>query len=142
MSVWLDTISSATSLVGSEGTLVSVSIHVVPRLLESLLEALARLDFPVNPQIYHDAALVYYYDDGRERTEPTTLVEFPAYANKLSGLRDALQANGFDPDSVIASEMLDDLHSEGRMETAPAGVGYRARRRLKIAGLVRSATLQ
>ena len=47
------------ALSGSEGTLVSVSICVDPRHLEPLLEALAQVSFPINPQIYHDAALVY-----------------------------------------------------------------------------------
>jgi hypothetical protein len=36
-----------------EGDLVSLRISVEPRLLEDLLEALAQLDFPVNPQLYH-----------------------------------------------------------------------------------------
>ena len=47
---------STATLCGREGVLVSVSIHVDPRHLESLLEALAHLQFPINPQIYHDAA--------------------------------------------------------------------------------------
>ncbi len=44
------------SLFGREGELVSVRITVEPRLLEDLLDALAVLDFPVNPQLYHHTA--------------------------------------------------------------------------------------
>jgi len=36
------------------------------------LDALAHLDFPINPQICHDAA-------------PATFVEFPAYEKRLQG---------------------------------------------------------
>ena len=57
MSSSLAAISSA-SLATTEGALVSVSIHIDPRYLEVLLEALARIDFPINPQIYHDAEIV------------------------------------------------------------------------------------
>ena len=55
---------SATTLCGREGALVCVSISVDPRSLESLLEALAELDFPINPQIFHDAALIPPRIDG------------------------------------------------------------------------------
>jgi len=40
-------------LFGLEGELVSLRIRVEPKHLEDLLEALALLDFPVNPQLYH-----------------------------------------------------------------------------------------
>jgi hypothetical protein len=142
MSVWPQTASTGASLIGSEGALVSVAIHVSPRFLESLLEALAELDFPVNPQIYHDAAIVYEYGDGRERTEATTIVEFPAYAGRLTKLRTALEAYGFDPESVTVTGMLDELHSEGPAEPAPPGADYRRRRLCKSAGLTRGGTLQ
>ena len=52
MSVWQCT-PSASPLSGSEGELVSVSISVDPRDLEGLLEALAHISFPINPQIFH-----------------------------------------------------------------------------------------
>ena len=39
------------ALFGQEGELVLLRVAVEPRLLEDLLEALARLDFPVNPQL-------------------------------------------------------------------------------------------
>ena len=66
------------SLAHSQGQLVSVSIRVDPNGLESLLEALAQVSFPINPQIYHDAAVVYRYADDREETEAATLVEIIA----------------------------------------------------------------
>lgn len=142
MSVWPETICHASALVGSEGALVLVSIHTAPRLLENLLETLAELDFPVNPQIYHDAAVVYVFADGAERTEPATLVEFPAYQSRIPGLHQALQARGFDPDAITVSGMLDDSLTEGPLEPAPAGAGYRARRLRKVAGLIRTTPLQ
>jgi len=62
MSVWQCT-PSAAPIGGSEGELVAVSITVNPRDLEALLEALASVDFPINPQICH--------------AESETMVEFP-----------------------------------------------------------------
>src|SRR5664279_6422817 len=73
MSVWPNTLPVTPSLSTAEGALVSVSIHVEPHCLESLLEALALVSFPINPQIYHEAALVYRFADGREETESVTL---------------------------------------------------------------------
>lgn len=64
------------ALFGREGELVSLRIATEPKLLEELLEALASLDFPVNPQLYH---------------RPTeVLVEFPAYSNQVERVREAL----------------------------------------------------
>ena len=69
MSVWPKPLprgwGDTPSLSSSEGALVSVSISVDPHCLESLLEALAQVSFPINPQIYHDAAIVYRYADER-----------------------------------------------------------------------------
>jgi hypothetical protein len=63
-------------LVGIEGELVSLSIATEPKHLEELLDALAGLDFPVNPQLYHCPAEV--------------IVEFPAYSGQVERVRDAL----------------------------------------------------
>lgn len=64
------------ALFGREGELISLRIATEPKLLEELLEALASLDFPVNPQLYH---------------QPTeVLVEFPAYSNQVERVREAL----------------------------------------------------
>jgi len=64
------------ALFGQEGELISLSIATDPKILEELLEALASLDFPVNPQLYHRPAEV--------------LVEFPAYLNQVEHVREAL----------------------------------------------------
>jgi len=70
-----------TALFGREGELISLSIATEPKLLEDLLEALASLDFPVNPQLYHRPAQV--------------LVEFPAYSSQVEQVRHALLRQGF-----------------------------------------------
>jgi hypothetical protein len=93
MSVW-QCAPSASVLCGSEGELVSVSISVDPRHLETLLEALAKLDFPINPQIYHS---------GR------TVVEFPAYAKRLPQVEGAAgEVSGV---SIHVKGMLEEIHS-------------------------------
>ena len=131
MSVWPETPPLAPSLSTAEGALVSVSIHVEPHSLESLLEALAQVSFPINPQIYHDAALVYRYADGREETESITLVEFPAYEGRLEEVRRALQAYGFPADCIHAVSMLDDIQSDSQREPAPEGAAYVSSLRVK-----------
>jgi hypothetical protein len=119
------------SLSTSEGALVSVSISVDPRRLESLLETLASVSFPINPQIYHDAVIVYRYPDRHEEAQPTTLVEFPAYDHRLGEVRQVLEACGFDPADVKATSMLEEIHSADAMEPAPAGAAYVSRCRVK-----------
>jgi hypothetical protein len=138
MSVW-PTTTAGPLLSGSEGALVSVSIHVDPRHLESLLEALAQVSFPVNPQIYHDALMVYRYVDEREETEATTLVEFPAYAAQMEEVEHALDAYGFDPAIVHVTTMLEEIQSASQPEPAPRGAPYVSRYRVKhrIAGTLR-----
>jgi hypothetical protein len=123
MSVW--------PLSTTEGQLLSVSICVEPNALESLLEALARVSFPINPQIYHDAAVVYRYPDDREETEAITLVEFPAYEARLPEVRDALSAYGFDSSSIIAIDMLTEIQSPIHLEPTPPGAEYVSRYRVK-----------
>ena len=131
MSVWPKILPSAPSLSGREGDLISASINVDPRYLESLLEALAQVGFPINPEIYHDAAMVYLYPDGREETAATTLVEFPAYGGQLDQVRCALNTYGFDPASLQVTRMLDRIQSDCQPERAPAGAAYVARYRIK-----------
>jgi hypothetical protein len=127
MGVW-PAAAPVPSLSSGEGDLVSVSIDVLPRNLE----ALARVDFPINPQIYHDAEMVYQFSDGREKAESTTLVEFPAYAGRLGEVRDALAAFGFDPGSVSVTGMWEEIHAESVAEPAPPGASYISRRRSKL----------
>jgi hypothetical protein len=122
---------SASSLCGREGALLSVSISVDPQHLESLLEALAQLRFPINPQIYHDAALVYRFPDAHEESEGTTLVEFPAYQGQLEAVTAAIKSYGFDPASLQATGMLDEIQAERPIEPAPHGAPYLGRYRVK-----------
>ena len=131
MRVWPQPAVAGPSLATSEGSLVSISVSVDPRRLEALLEALAQIGFPINPQIYHNASYVYVYPDGHEEAEPTTLVEFPAYAQRLDEVRRALEANGFDPHSAEVVSMLDEIHRAPPLEPAPPGAKYRARYRMK-----------
>jgi hypothetical protein len=131
MRVWPDTLPTGPSLSSREGALVSVSIHVDPRRLESLLESLAQIGFPINPQIYHDAVMVYVYADRHEESETTTLVEFPAYADRVDEVRRALTANGFDPFAIQVTSMLDEIHSSSPSEPAPPGAPYVSRQRVK-----------
>src|SRR5947209_3922453 len=131
MSVWPNTTAVGAALEGRDGLLVCISISVQPRYLEALLEALANVPFPVNPQIYHNAAVVYVYADGREEAQSTTLVEFPAYAGQLSQVRQALNAYRLDEESIHVAAMLDDIHSQRLPEPGPPGAPYVGRYRLK-----------
>jgi hypothetical protein len=124
MSVWPISPPSGTALEGSEGLLVSVSVSVPPRDLEAALDTLAQLDFPINPQIYHNASVEYVYPGGRSESEPVTLVEFPAYESRLDRVRSALAAAGFDNDSIHVAEMLSEIRQEGVSEPAPPGAAY------------------
>ena len=94
MSDWPD---SAPSLLGREGELVSVRISVEPKVLEDVLEALAGLDFPVNPQLYHKPALV--------------TVEFPAWSARLDDVRRVLREHGFSPAALEVSGVLTAAHA-------------------------------
>jgi len=131
MSVWPKTLPVAAALSTAEGALVSVSIHVEPQCLESLLEALAMVSFPINPQIYHDAALVYRYADGREESESITMVEFPAYEARLAEVRNSVQAYGFERECIHAIGMWEEIQSDLRVEPAPEGAAYISRYRVK-----------
>lgn len=83
MSVWPASQKIAPALFGAEGELVLLHISVEPKLLEDLLEVLARLDFPVNPELYH---------------QPNSVsVEFPAYSGRVDEVRKLLRLYGFDP---------------------------------------------
>jgi hypothetical protein len=114
---------SPASLASSEGALVSVSIHIHPRYLETLLEALARIDFPINPQIYHDAEIVTVHLDGSEEIEDTTLVEFPAYVGRLEEVHRGLRAYGLSGDAIHVTSMLDELRAKGPIALEPVQPG-------------------
>jgi hypothetical protein len=95
MSVWHNAAAAVPSLLGLEGELVVASITVQPYQLEELLDALAQVTFPVNPQIYHQSGVV----------------EFPAYANRLPEVRAALEASGFNSSVLSVRSMLDALQT-------------------------------
>ena len=84
--------TSPAALFGAEGELVSLSIAVEPRLLEDLLEALAKLTFPVNPELCHRPAQV--------------TVEFPAYRSRVAEVRETLASNGFEAEGLRATGVL------------------------------------
>lgn len=81
-----DVVHQTPALHGIEGDLILLSVAVEPRSLEALLDVLAGLDFPVNPQLYHRAA--------------RSVVEFPAYAQRVAEVRQALERNGFNPQAL------------------------------------------
>ncbi len=85
------------------------------------------MSFPINPQIYHDAALVYRFANGREETESITMVEFPAYEARLAEVRHSVQAYGFEPDCIHAIGMLEEIQSDLQEEPAPEGASYVSR---------------
>jgi hypothetical protein len=119
------------SLKGVEGDLVSFTVRVNPRDLEDVLEALANLEFPVNPQIYHHAEISFYYADGSETHETVTLVEFPGYASWADDVRRALDVNGFDSGVLHVNGMLEEIHSDGDFHPAPPGAPYQYLRIVK-----------
>jgi hypothetical protein len=88
------------------------------------------VDFPINPEIYHQAELVYRSPEGREETEPITLVVFPAFASRLDEVRRALEAYNFDPTGIQVTGMLDELRSEFHEEAAGSRRQCRVRRQL------------
>ena len=114
------------SLRGAEGELVSMRIAVEPKLLEKLLDVLARLSFPINPQLYHNAATVSAGLDGGRRTEPATIVEFPAWAGQVAEVGGALTSAGFDAACSSIQSMLEDILSSPGGAPAPPGARHKA----------------
>ncbi len=93
----------ALSIAGSEGELILIRVAVSSRLLEDLLETLANLDYPINPQIYHPA------NEGQG-----TVVEFPAYETWIDEVKRALHYNHV-PAKVSSRRMIDELSEGGAM---------------------------
>ncbi len=114
MSVWSVAASPQPPLWGAEGALILVSVAVEPPRLEALLDALARLEFPINPEIFHDAGT---------RDRPAARVEFPAYEKRLPEIRQALETCGFPAGPVVATAMLDSIHGK---QAAAAAAGSTA----------------
>jgi hypothetical protein len=96
MNVWPNPESSGFNLSTNEGELLAVSIRVEPRRLEALLEALALVSFPINPQIHHGAE---------------TVVEFPAYRGRIAEVERVLEAGGFAPQSLRSTAMLEEIRA-------------------------------
>ena len=88
-------------LTTSEGELVSVQVTVEPKLLEYLLEALADVPFPINPEIHHPVPGVSRH----------TVVEFPAYSDRLSEVYRALNACGLPTLGVKVENMLEHIQT-------------------------------
>lgn len=81
------------ALFGADGELVLARVSVEPRHLEDLLEGLAELDFPVNPDLTHRIGSV--------------VVEFPAYAGHLEEIRTKLLGMGFAAEALKVFGMLE-----------------------------------
>jgi hypothetical protein len=80
---------AAPLLSAAAGELVSLSFTVDPKHLEDLLEALALVSFPVNPQLFHRPLSV--------------TVEFPAYASGVPEVRTVLETRGFPASGLTVS---------------------------------------
>ena len=76
----------------------------------------------------------YVYAGGHTECEPTTLVEFPAYASRLDQVRSALAACGFEADAVHVAEMLSGMRGDSLAEPAPTGAPYASRVYRRYAG--------
>ena len=74
--------SAKPALFGAEGELVLLRAAVDPRFLEELLDALAQLNFPVNPELHHRLGQV--------------VVEFPAYDRRVQEIGKTLRDSGLD----------------------------------------------
>ncbi len=101
MSVWPHLSRPAAMLLSDEGELVLVRITIEPRVLESLLDVLAHLDFPINPEIWYAAG-------------PETTVEFPAWSARVDQIRDAVLSGGFGPGKFEVVDMLEEIRAPRR----------------------------
>lgn len=83
---------SRNPLCTADGELLDLSVAVELRQLEDLLETLARLPFPVNPEIQH---------------RPHSLaVRFPAYQRRMPGVIRSLEEAGFTRDVLTVRAAL------------------------------------
>ncbi len=89
MTVHLD---PASSLRGAEGDLMLIRIAADARHLEDVLEAVAELPFPVNPEIHHGAHQSH--------------VEFPAYSKWVPEIRSILESQGLSREVVEVDTIL------------------------------------
>ncbi len=124
MSVRSNILPDQASLRGRDGELLSIKVRTEPRRLERVLEALASLPFPINPQIYHQGGIAYIYGDGREERKHLTIVEFPAFSDQLELVKKALQRAGLPPETAHVRPMLENIHTDHCTEAAPSGAPY------------------
>jgi hypothetical protein len=117
------------SLSSAEGALVSVAIRVEPQRLEDLLEALAQVAFPINPQIYHEAEIKCRKSDGQDAIQVTTLVEFPAYLARVEDALRTLETNGFERQDVLVNGMLEELRGPNQPSRVQSKAGWTIRAR-------------
>lgn len=75
--------NTAAALRGAEGELVLIRVSADARHLEDVLEAIAELPFPINPEINHT--------NGGARCPS---VEFPAYSQRVPEVEATLAARG------------------------------------------------
>ena len=71
-------------------------VTIEPRLLEETLDALAHINFPINPQIIHGWP---------------TIVEFPAYRSRLEDVRISLERHGIGAPALQINRMLEAILS-------------------------------
>jgi hypothetical protein len=89
------------SLSSRDGELILVRHTITSHLLERLLEVLAELPYPINPQLYHGCPTIL-----------TTTVEFPAYESWTPAIRAALQQRAL-PTNFTTRPMVEELRLAG-----------------------------
>ncbi len=77
---------------GPEGELLLVRLQVPAVNLETVLDSLALLPFPINPELRHGY--------------PESVVEFPAYATRTEEIRCVLDASGLTGVRVSVSPLM------------------------------------
>ena len=84
-------------LAGPEGELLLVRIRIPAAQLERLLDSLAVMPFPINPELQHGY--------------PLSTVEFPAYASRAIEVRRLLDSAGLRGVDLAMSPMLAELRA-------------------------------
>ncbi len=92
MGVSVNPVCATPVLAGREGELLLVRIRIPSAQLENVLDLLAELPFPINPELEHG--------------HPESSVEFPAYASRTAEIREALHAAGLDSVRIEIQPML------------------------------------
>lgn len=77
-----------------EGELLLLSVEVPARDLEELLDSLAGLSFPINPEIQHG--------------QPGTRVQFPAFSSRVDEVARALERCGIPAERLRIHAVLSD----------------------------------